>query len=226
VDSTVCRSSDCRWQARAGLQMYWRRMLSVVTAVPCLRLVIPVLVGGILMGAMSTSGAAAGAPAPTAHAVADTAVARLKPTLTGGQGAPTPRLFPSLSVLQRGRWVTAQTLYVSVIQTVPLRQPILFALAVQTSLPGWTHPRGEVEVFRAVPARTQAPGELQPGKRPVYRASMGIGSRANAYTHFSRRAVFTAPGMTGTFFVFIHASAGGGRDVGHYFFFSIRNSGK
>jgi hypothetical protein len=201
-------------------------MRSVVTALPSLRLVIPALVGGILMGALSTSRPAAGAPAPTTHAGADTATARLKPTLTGGQAAPTPRLFASMSVLQRGRWVKAQTMNWSVIQTVPLRQPMLFTLAVQTSLPGWTHPRGAVEVFRAVPGRTKAPGDLQPGKRPVYRASMGVGSRANGYAHFSRRVVFTAPGMTGSFYVLIHASAGGGRSVGHYFFFSIRNGGK
>lgn len=112
------------------------------------------------------------------------------------------------------------------IQTAPLRQPMLFTLAVQTSFPGWRHPRGEVEVFRALHGRMRAPGELQPGKRPVYRAGMGVGSRANGYTHFSRRVVFTAPGMTGSFFVFIHASASGGRGAGHCFFFSIRNGGK
>jgi hypothetical protein len=163
---------------------------------------------------------------PQAHVAAQvaamTATPRTAPTTSTGGGAPTPRLFASISVLRHRRWVKAQTLIWTAIQSVYLGQPVLFKLTFQTSFAGWAKTNGEVELFRAVPAHDGLPGDVTQIKAPVLRASMRVSSRSRAYTHYRRRLVFSSRAMVGRYFVLVLARAGPRRFEGHYFFFGVR----
>jgi hypothetical protein len=157
-----------------------------------------------------------------AQAAAMTATPRPVPTISTGRGAPEPRLFASISVLQHGRWIKAQTLTWTAIQNVYLGQPVLFKLAFQTSFAGWAKTKGEVEFFRAVPAHDGLPGDVEHAKRAVLRAGMRVSSHSHAYTHYRRRMVFSSRAMVGQYFVLVLARAGPRRFEGHYFFFGVQ----
>ena len=189
------------------------------------RLLPLILVTAALIGSTSGTVVAAGASASSQGRMqtqAAVATPRPIPPIGPGQAGVTPHMFASMSVLQHGRWIKAQTVSWTVIGAVSLRQPLLFTLAVQTSIPGWARTRGEIEVFKAVPVPGGLPGQLEPGRQTVYRVGMSVRSHTGGYTRFSRRVVFSSPKMVGPFFAFIRGSAGSQRFVGHYFFFSIR----
>jgi hypothetical protein len=129
-----------------------------------------------------------------------------------------PQVFAVMYVWEHGRWMMDQF--------ASLYQPILFNLAVQTSIHGWARVGGVLEVFKTVPVRNGVLGDLQPAKHPTFRLPMSLVARSHGYTHFRRRLVFSSPAMVGQLVALVRTTPGPGGSVDHFLYFTIRASGK